>query len=395
MIVRWLAVAVLLWSATAAQAAEWWCVAVSAGDAPNRTLAYVDLATVHQNSDGTTDVWGLTVFESPLTNTERYRSVHFGFHCGRLSAATLGGTAYDSEGKALTDVDIPTLGFAPAEANSVNELVMRMACRMPSNRGIPVEEPMRHAFAYLRDHTFTSTGPETAQQPQQGPEQPQQGAEQPAQSSTSFGTAFFVGPGGFALTAYHVVDGADRIACRTIDGTLHEAVVTRMNQANDLALLRVSFRPTRYLGLAPQGSLRPGQRVFTFGYGAPSYLGINEPRFTEGVVSALSGLEANDAEVQITVPIQPGNSGGPLVNEAGQLVGIITSSAATDTFEQEVGATPQSINWAVKADYAAPLLPPHPPARPMTRAQAIALTRDSLCFVMALHSGDDNRGAAR
>ena len=135
--------------------------------------------------------------------------------------------------------------------------------------------------------------------------------------------------------------------------------------------------------------------MFTVGYGAPSYLGINEPRFTEGVVSALSGLAANDAEVQITVPIQPGNSGGPLVNEAGQLVGIITSSAAEDAFQQEVGATPQSINWAVKADYAAPLLPPHPPARPMTRAQAIALTHDAVCFVMALHGGDEGSGAAR
>src|SRR3954463_4363803 len=110
MILRWLALAVLLWSATAAQAAEWWCVAVSAGDAPNRTLAYVDLATVHQNSDGTTDVWGVTIFESALTNGERYRRVHYGFHCRRLSAATLAGTAYDSEGRAMPDVVIPTLG---------------------------------------------------------------------------------------------------------------------------------------------------------------------------------------------------------------------------------------------------------------------------------------------
>ena len=251
----------------------------------------------------------------------------------------------------------------------------------------PAGSPMSRMFGStipspMQASIFTPNMPicETVRPPRRGP-----GTDG---GGLSVGTAFFVGPEGYALTAYHVIDGADRIACRTGDGQTHEAAVARMNQANDVALLRMNFRPTRYLGLAPPGSLRTGERVFTIGYGAPSYLGINEPRFTEGVVSALSGLQANDAEVQITVPIQPGNSGGPLVNEAGQVVGIITATAAADAFQQEVGATPQSINWAVKADYAAPLLPRLPPARPMTRAQAIALTHDAVCFVMALHGGD-------
>jgi len=176
---------------------------------------------------------------------------------------------------------------------------------------------------------------------------------------------------------------------------MHDATMARMSQQNDLALLRVNYRPAHYLGFAPRGSLHLGERVFTIGYGAPSFLGVNEPRFTEGTVSALSGPNAEDAWMQITVPIQPGNSGGPVVNEVGQLVGIIAASAATEAFLQEVGALPQSINWAVKADYAAPLLPPEAPAPTRTRAQAIALTQSAVCLVVALRGDEDSGGAAR
>src|SRR5437762_2990484 len=101
MIVRWLAVVVLLWSATAAQAAEWWCVAISAGGAPNRILGYVDLDTTRPGGDGAIEIWGLTVFESPLTNGERFRQVHYAFNCRHQRVATIGGVSYDSEMKAM------------------------------------------------------------------------------------------------------------------------------------------------------------------------------------------------------------------------------------------------------------------------------------------------------
>jgi len=374
---RLLAVAILLWSATAARAAEWWCVAVSAGGAPNRILAYVDLDTVRPGASGTIEVWGLTIFESELGNGERFRRVHYGLNCRERRSATLGGTSYNSQWQALPDVEVASIPYAPAETDSIDDLVMRMACRMPTNRGIPVPEPVQHAAAYLREHTFSAAGPEAAPQPQ-----PQQEDESALPST---GTGFFIGPNGFVLTSHHVIAGATRIACRTGDGVFHEATIARLSQLNDLALLRVDLRPAHYLGFAPRGSLRPGQRVFTIGYGAINFLGISEPRFTEGAVSALSGPEGEDSWMQISVPIQPGNSGGPVVNEAGQLVGIIAATAAMERFmEVEGGALPQSINWAVKADYAAPLLPPQAAAPARTRAQAIALTHDSVCLIVAV-----------
>lgn len=207
----------------------------------------------------------------------------------------------------------------------------------------------------------------------------QQRSEQP---SISVGTAFFVGPGGNAITSYHVVAAAKRIGCRTPDGKMHGAKVTRSSAANDLALLQVDTVPRNHLSFAPRGSSKPGDRVFTIGYGAANYLGVNEPRFTDGTISALSGLGAEDAYMQVSVPVQPGNSGGPLVNEQGQVVGVIAAQAAIDAFLKVEGTLPQNINWAVKSDYAAPLANASPgPKR--TREQAINVARESLCLVIA------------
>jgi len=383
------AILFLAWGARA-EAADWYWIGE---ESELEALVYVDRSMVHRDDDGRMEVFVMEIFDKPLPTGATRQVIGYAMDCRRRRYERLGGGAFDEAGHRLLAAEGPPNGNIPR--GSIAEGAFQLACGQPSPAMVHVEDPLIHAG----EHYHRTYPPLPSQPPQDVAQAPQEngppavapgaeGQESPAEGpGMSVGTAFFVGPEGLALTAYHVVDGADRLACRTIDGIVHEAVVARMNQANDLALLRVDARPTRYLGLAPRGSLRAGQRVFTIGYGAPSYLGINEPRFTEGVVSALSGLAANDAEVQITVPIQPGNSGGPLVNEAGQLVGVITSSAAEDAFQQEVGATPQGINWAVKADYAAPLLPPRPPARPMTRAQAISLTHDSVCFVMALHGG--------
>jgi S1-C subfamily serine protease len=381
------AASVLLCSSGAAQAADWWWIGLN-GSAPNRVLTYVDRETIHPGNNGTVEAWAFAVGETHLPNGQQHQATHYGFRCRQGSFATLGRIAYGEAGNVLPLMDVPPSAYAPVEANSIGESVLRVACGRPAGTEVHVEQPVQHALAYLGEHALAAAGPEGAQQAP-APEARQQEAEN---TGPSVGTGFFVGPDGFVLTSYHVVDGATRVECRTGDGVVHEAAMARMSQMNDLALLRVDARPTRYLGLAPRGSPHPGERVFTIGYGAPNFLGINEPRFTEGAISALSGVDAEDAYMQISVPIQPGNSGGPVVNEAGQVVGIIAAQAATQEFVRIEGTLPQSINWAVKADYAAPLLPRQPPAPRLTRAQAIDLTRDSICFIVAQRAGEPGKG---
>jgi S1-C subfamily serine protease len=383
MIVRCLAVIVLFGWASAAQAADWWWVGYS-GTAPNRVITYVDRASIRQADNGVTEVWTLGVGESPTPNGQQHQANHFGFKCRQRTFSALGRIALDPEWRRLPLMDPAPTAYGPVAAGSIGESVLNLTCGHPSGNELHVDQPAEHALIYLRNLNGAAAAAAT---PQPAPEpQPETQEAGPA-----FGTGFFVGPDGLALTSYHVVDGADRIGCRTTDGIVHEATMARMSRHNDLALLRVNYRPAHYLGFAPRGSLHLGERVFTIGYGAPTFLGVNEPRFTEGTVSALSGPNAEDAWMQITVPIQPGNSGGPVVNESGQVVGIIAASAATEAFLQEVGALPQSINWAVKADYATPLLPPQPAAAARTRAQAIALTQGSVCLIIAVRGEEAGR----
>ena len=75
-------------------------------------------------------------------------------------------------------------------------------------------------------------------------------------------------------------------------------------------------------------------------------------------MSALSGLRNDASFLQISVPIQPGNSGGPLVNEDGEVVGVVVSTADAPAFILATDSIPQNINWAVKSVFASTLFTP-------------------------------------
>ena len=206
-------------------------------------------------------------------------------------------------------------------------------------------------------------------------------AETRPRSEEATGTCFAVRPDGVLLTAYHVVEDAKSIRVQLADGTVTEGNILTFTAQNDLAILRVDTRTPHFLPLAPPGSVRTGDHVFTMGYPAADLLG-QEPKFTEGSVSALSGLQGEAALLQMSVPIQPGNSGGPLVNERGEVVGVVTSTAAVRAFFAVTGTFPQNVNWAVKADFARPLYDvPVVKSVSMSRSKAIETVRRAICMV--------------
>lgn len=197
------------------------------------------------------------------------------------------------------------------------------------------------------------------------------------------GTCFSVRSDDLFITAYHVVESARSIKIHFTDGRSFDVAVEKEAPASDLVLLRVHSSGFEFLPLAPTGSAHVGQPVFTLGFPAISLLGT-EPKFTDGSISALSGPGGESSFLQVSVPIQPGNSGGPLVNDQGEVLGIITATAAIKPFLAETGAIPQNVNWAVKADYAAALFePPHQPAVAGDRQLAIERVRDAICLVEA------------
>ena len=201
----------------------------------------------------------------------------------------------------------------------------------------------------------------------------------------SQGTGFLVRPDGVVLTAFHVVDGATSVVVKCQGRDPMYATVGDAARSVDLAILRTALSKTPYLSVRDARSMKPGDTVFTIGFPAPGLLGI-EPKFTDGSISALSGPGKEASLMQITVPIQPGNSGGPLMSVDGSVVGVVTATEAVAAFLQVTGTLPQNINWAVKAEYAKPLFEQPISRLPAkSRAEAVERASQAVCIVLAEH----------
>jgi S1-C subfamily serine protease len=176
---------------------------------------------------------------------------------------------------------------------------------------------------------------------------------------------------------------AQPVEVRFGDGSPLTAMIKQRDPGNDLALLAVKAATPQYLSLSAPRSVRVGEEVFAMGYPASDILG-EEPKYTKGAVNALSGPEGASNLLQVSISIQPGSSGSPVVNYRGEVVGVVAATAAVVPFIRATGHLPQNVNWAVKADYARPLFDP-PPQRPPTpsREAAIKRVRQALCLVEA------------
>ena len=202
------------------------------------------------------------------------------------------------------------------------------------------------------------------------------------QKVTSYGTCFAVSPTE-VLTSHHVVTGADVVTVQFQGGGDIEASIAGKSQATDLAVLEVRGKTPLSLPLAASRSLAVGDSVFTVGFPAISLLG-EEAKFTEGSVSSLTGIQGDASYFQMSVPIQPGNSGGPVVNMDGEVVGIVAATAAVEVFYSSIGALPQNINWASKSDYARLLFEvPSNSKKTTSRQEAIERVRSAVCKVKA------------
>ena len=171
------------------------------------------------------------------------------------------------------------------------------------------------------------------------------------------GTGFIFSSRDYIITNWHVVKGAGSIEVKFPDGEVIKAKVLAKDSQNDIAVLKLSQPPSTQipeLNFGDSSKVRPGDKVFTIGYPASSILGKNQ-KITDGIVSSITGVEDDPTMFQITVPIQPGNSGGPLFNESGEVIGITTASLSLNAI-RSLGAVPQNVNYAIKSSFVNNLL---------------------------------------
>lgn len=363
----------LFFSTPAAAAVDWWWIGFS-GSAPTRMFNYIDLQSVKPKKGDVLEVWMLVISETLLQNSQRAHLARYEVQCRAKKLAVKERTALNDKGEKIPLANIMPEKLTPAVAGSIGQTIVNFVCGRPSGWELQVSSPRDHMISYIAGSSGQSAASPAPAAAQEGERT----------SGFSTGTGFFIGAGGHVLTSYHVIQGADAIVCRTVAGQIHSARFVSGSVANDLALLQVNIRPTRYLSFAAPGSVQLGDRVFTMGFPMIDRLGT-EPRFTEGTVSAMSALAENSL-MQISIPIQPGNSGGPVLTEEGHVVGIIAATEAIESFYKAAGSLPQNVNWAVKSDYASPLLSPMQPDPARNREEAIALARDSVCLIGAERS---------
>jgi hypothetical protein len=164
------------------------------------------------------------------------------------------------------------------------------------------------------------------------------------------GTGFFISTDGYIATNNHVIEGAEEISIRDCKGNIFKASVVLRDVANDLAIIRVAQGVYQVLPLRSSSEIKKGADVFAIGFPNPTIQG-RESKVTTGIVSSLSGISGEPNSFQISVPIQPGNSGGPLIDMTGSVVGITTAKLSASAMLKRGGQLPENVNYAVKSNY--------------------------------------------
>jgi len=169
--------------------------------------------------------------------------------------------------------------------------------------------------------------------------------KQDSPKQESYGTAFFVSIDGYLLTAAHVAD-----QCIELNLPQYNLIAKLIasDLANDVALLKIDKKPTDFIKFRTD-ELKQGEQIIVYGFPLKEIL-ASGGNVASGNVSALAGLGNNMSQIQMTAPVQPGESGSPLIDSHGRLVGLVTSKLNAVKVAKLTGDVPQNINFAVKSN---------------------------------------------
>ena len=183
-------------------------------------------------------------------------------------------------------------------------------------------------------------------------------ANSPSEGAIS-GTGYAISSDGFIVTNHHITNGASSIKIRGVNGDFSKVYTAKIiieDKNNDLSIIKIDDPSFSTFGTIPyiiaNRASDVGSSVFVLGYPLRATMG-DEVKLTNGIISSKSGFQGDITSYQITAPVQPGNSGGPLFDERGNIIGIINA--------KHIGA--ENASYAIKASYLVNLidLMPTPP----------------------------------
>jgi hypothetical protein len=178
----------------------------------------------------------------------------------------------------------------------------------------------------------------------------------PGDAAGGTGTGFVVAKG-FVMTCAHVVRGGGKVTVISGKGVVFVAKVHELDMGNDWALLEVSGLDAEPI---PVSIEKPnvGATIYCIGYPLGGIQGSTDPIVGSGNIAALQRIDGDQRFMQITAPVNPGNSGGPVLDQYGRWVGIVSQKMNDMATLQATETVTQGINFAVKASFIQPLVQP-------------------------------------
>lgn len=165
-----------------------------------------------------------------------------------------------------------------------------------------------------------------------------------ALADTRIGSAFAISGGKLLITNNHVIEGCAEIKL----ADLGHASVLKADPTADIAILKPVTPIVKALSFRGGHQVRLGEDVIVIGYPLRGVL-ASPPTVTTGIVSALAGMHDDHTQMQISAPVQPGNSGGPVLDRFGNVVGVVVSKLNAIKAAEATGDIPQNVNFAVQS----------------------------------------------
>ena len=165
--------------------------------------------------------------------------------------------------------------------------------------------------------------------------------------SAASGSGFAVTSDGYVITNYHVIKGCTDVYIHDKGESILSTIVT-YDPNNDIALLKGKFKPRNFYPLS-----RESTKLLTEVYVAGHPFGRDistSVKVTRGIVSSLTGVANNFSNLQIDASLQPGNSGGPIINDKGNVIGVAVAKLDLEKIVEDYGVVPENVNFGVKAN---------------------------------------------